>query len=179
MTEDIYQEYAHNCLHELMDKQELFNSKFDLSGFEKWNYHDVTGIFKFTKENEVFHFRYINVGTFSTNTNTWMWSWYNETTHLPLRKAAKKIKNFGKRHGLKKFTTGAISSTEEEAWQFTAIAAKIFKGQFGYRMPIKHLMSFIIILDYIPIEKAQKIEDKFMRCDERYRKNRVYLQTYQ
>lgn len=51
----------------------------------------------------------------------------------PLQEHTKLIKAFGEKHGIPKLTTRVIKVTENEAWEFVAIANRLAEANGGYR----------------------------------------------
>jgi hypothetical protein len=59
--------------------------------------------------------------------------WDHLSVSLDLAQDAWGARRFGERHGLAPYTTAEITCTEEDAWDFTAIACHLSKAQGGYR----------------------------------------------
>jgi hypothetical protein len=75
------------------------------------------------------------VGTYNTQDGTFLWGWDHPSVAVPLRKHASLAKEFGEKHGLSKFTERKIKCSEDEAWEFTAVAARLAKANGAYRGP--------------------------------------------
>ena len=77
------------------------------------------------------------IGTYTLADGTFMWGWDHPSVKEPLRKNAKLALKFGQDNELPRYTTPVVACTEEEAWEFTATAAKLgnangaFWGQQG------------------------------------------------
>jgi hypothetical protein len=52
-----------------------------------------------------------------------------------LQTAAYLAKEFGQKHELTKFTERKVKCSEDEAWEFTAVAARLGKANGAYRGP--------------------------------------------
>ncbi|HEY2840902.1 MAG TPA: hypothetical protein VGJ26_17225 [Pirellulales bacterium] len=65
------------------------------------------------------------VGTYNTVDGTFLWGWDHPSVAEPLRKHAGLAREFGEKHRLSKYTDRKIECTEDEAWKFTAVAARL------------------------------------------------------
>jgi len=83
------------------------------------------------------------VGTLNTIDGTWLWGWDHPSVPEPLRADAALVRDFGAKHGLEAFATRHIEASEEDAWQFAALAAYLAKSQGAYRGPSGSTMIFM------------------------------------
>ncbi|HVS40153.1 MAG TPA: hypothetical protein VMS17_31635 [Gemmataceae bacterium] len=75
------------------------------------------------------------VGTYNTLDGTFLWGWDHPSVAGPLRKHAGLAKEFGEKHGLSKYTERKVNCSEDDAWEFTAVAARLGKANGAYRGP--------------------------------------------
>ena len=75
------------------------------------------------------------VGTYNTDDGTFLWGWDHPSVEEPLRAHAELARQFGEQHKLSNFTNRSIHCTEDEAWEFTAVAARLGKANGAYRGP--------------------------------------------
>ena len=160
-----YTDYSEKCVEDLKSLQENFNKKYNLDWYENWFYDQATGLLTFSTGEKELNFKYLEVGTYSKNTNTWKWSWDNTNTLPKVKEKVSLIKDFGQKFNHQKLTSGYFESTEEEAWEFTAIATKIVNGISSYRPVSDHLLIFMVILEFVDNETAQDIKDKYVSCN--------------
>lgn len=83
------------------------------------------------------------VGTLNTEDGTWLWGWDHPSVPEALRSDAALVRAFGMDHGLEAFTTRHIRASEEDGWQFAALAAYLAKAQGAYRGPSGSTMIFM------------------------------------
>ena len=97
--------------------------------------------------------------------NTWKWSWDNDTTLDHVKASTRLIKDFGQRSSFPKLTEGHFPSDEIEAWEFSAIAAKLLNGIGVYR-PVSDtgIKIFLVVTEFIDNETAQEIKEKYIDC---------------
>ena len=160
-----YNSFAETCVEELKVLQDKFQNEYDVDWYENWFYNQSTGLLTFSTGDQELNFKYFDVGSFSEKSNTWKWSWDNDSTLENVKENANLIKEFGQKSNLSKLKTGTFQSDEFEAWEFTAIAAKLINGIGVYR-PVNdsQLQIFFVITEFVDNETAQKIKDKYVEC---------------
>lgn len=75
------------------------------------------------------------IGTFNTVDSTWLWGWDHPSVQPPLQEHAARVRDYGQAQGVSELTTRKLSCTEEQCWEFTALACKLNDAQGGYRGP--------------------------------------------
>lgn len=73
------------------------------------------------------------VGTYNTKTSSFMWGWDHPSVPEPLRRAAQQVQTLGQELGIERWTTRTVNCTEDDAWQFTALAAQRDSAAGAYR----------------------------------------------
>lgn len=162
-----YDSFAQQCIEEVRVLQDKFQSDYNMTWYENWFYNQSTGLLTFSTDNKELNFKYFDVGSFSEKSKTWKWSWDNEHTLDTVKEQAWLAKEFGDRLKYEKLTTGCFPSEEAEAWEFTAIAAKLTNGIGIYR-PVgdDQLKIFLVITEFVDNATAKKIKDRYVQCSE-------------
>lgn len=75
------------------------------------------------------------IGTYNTEDGSWLWGWDHPSVPEDLARDAELARDFGERHGLSRYTNRKINCTEQEAWQFTALACDLAEASGAYRGP--------------------------------------------
>jgi hypothetical protein len=83
------------------------------------------------------------VGTFNTKDSTWLWGWDHPSIPEPVREHAWLVHAFGAKYGLEALTTRMIAASEEDAWEFAALACHLAGAQGAYRGPTGTTMVFM------------------------------------
>ena len=83
------------------------------------------------------------VGTLNTANGSWLWGWDHPSVPAPVAQHAQLVHDFGVAHDLEAFTVRMIDASEEDAWQFAALAAYLTKAQGAYRGPAGDTMIFM------------------------------------
>ncbi|AHJ97555.1 DUF6882 domain-containing protein [Hymenobacter swuensis] len=165
MSQINYPKFANECLQELIEKQDVFNVEYDIDGYENWFYNDATGLLTFSTGEEEVNFKYLRVGSLSKNSNTWKWSWDNDMISPDAKEKLNCVREFGEKYDFDKLTDGYFESSEEEAWELSAITAKLTDGIGVYRPVSEHLLVFIVVKEFVDTESAQLIKERYIECD--------------
>jgi hypothetical protein len=83
------------------------------------------------------------IGTFNTLDGTWLWGWGSPSVPEPVSEHAQLVRAFGEKYGLGALTTRMIEASEEDGWEFTALACHLAGAQGGYRGPAGTTMVFM------------------------------------
>ena len=75
------------------------------------------------------------IGTRSLGDSTWLWAWDHPSVPAARAADARRVKAFGETQGLAALTTRKIEASEEDAWEFTALAAYLGGANGAYRGP--------------------------------------------
>jgi hypothetical protein len=73
------------------------------------------------------------IGTYNPQSGTFLWGWDHPSVAEPLRRAAALVRSYGAKHNVVRFTEREVKCTEAEAWEFTAIAARLDSANGAYR----------------------------------------------
>ena len=75
------------------------------------------------------------VGTYNSADGTWLWGWDHPSVVPALQEHARRVRDYGKQHGIKRLATSKLACSVDETWQFAAIACKLCDAQGAYRGP--------------------------------------------
>jgi hypothetical protein len=88
------------------------------------------------------------IGSYNSQEGAWLWGWQHPELPEVLARDAKLAREFGEKHGPNRYTTPFINSTEDEAWEFTALACHLARASGAYRAPVGDvLFSFMTFHD--------------------------------
>lgn len=73
------------------------------------------------------------VGTYNREDGTFLWGWDHPSVPEPLRRAARRMREYAEREGFERFTIRSLACTENDAWEFTAAAAELDGVTGAYR----------------------------------------------
>ena len=166
MKTENYEYYKQKCLEELFELQDQFNTNYNLDYYSNWYYDHATGLFTFSKDDEEINFTYTLVSTYSRKDNTLQWGWAKHNLPSKVKHGLEELRQFGIDNNIEELNTALISTTEENAWALTAMAAKFSKGIMGYRPVSDHLLLFVVLNEYIEPDKVKRIKEKYIKCNE-------------
>lgn len=83
------------------------------------------------------------VGTYNLDNDTFMWGWDHPSVPEPLRGHAELAREWGAIRNLDMFTQRVVVCSEEEAWDFTAVANRLGGGNGAYRGPAGSALVFM------------------------------------
>ena len=167
-----YIEFIGNAFEVFHDTQERFRTHFQIDEYSNWFYDQVTELLTLSTDNTEINFKYIPIGTYSTNTETWLWAWHNSDSIEKSKDQTFRIKAFGVEKGYDKLTEGYFKSDEYAGWEFIAIAHQILGGIGGYRVESEHLEKYMLVMEQIDNDVAAKIKEQTITC-ERHGANRM------
>ena len=105
-------------------------------GEARWDADQETGILTWTfKDGTTAEAPFQIVGTYSTSSGTFLWGWDHPSVLAPLQEDAKAVKAFAREHGIGSLLERKVTCTEDEAWEFAAIANLLCERQGVYRGP--------------------------------------------
>lgn len=83
------------------------------------------------------------IGTYNTDDGTWLWGWDHPSVSESLGQHAKLAKAFGEEHGLAEYTNRKIECSEDDGWEFTAVAGRLGNANGAYRGPAGNTLVFM------------------------------------
>jgi hypothetical protein len=84
------------------------------------------------------------VGTFNPKDGTFMWGWGHPAVDPALRRAASTTLEWARKNKLERWTSRTVACTEAEAWEFTAVAARLDSATGAYRAPAGGPLVFVV-----------------------------------
>ena len=84
------------------------------------------------------------VGTVDTRAGLWAWAWANPSIPEDLRRTVAVVRAHGERHGFDRLTRPEWPATTEQAWQMTAVAAKLCEHPGAYALSTGPLQMFLM-----------------------------------
>ncbi len=73
------------------------------------------------------------IGTYNIDDGTFLWAWDHPSVEEPLNEHAKLAEEFGHKHKLQAYTERKVVCSEDDAWVFTAVAARLGGANGAYR----------------------------------------------
>ena len=73
------------------------------------------------------------IGTYNPDDGTFLWGWDHPSVAEPLQAHAKIVREYGEKHNIDQFATQQVQCSEMDAWEFTAVAARLGEANGAYR----------------------------------------------
>lgn len=128
--------YIQQAIEGLRTQTTMHSATWHLGDEENWAADQGNGRIEFTfADGTVAEADMQIIGTYNTLDGTFLWGWDHPSVEEPLRAHAKLARDFGKKHKLSKYTERTIECTEDEAWELTAVAARLGNANGAYRGP--------------------------------------------
>jgi len=134
------------CLQELRSKTAAHNVLWNL-GKADWKVSQSEGQIEFTHLGITAQAPVQIVGTFSPEDSTWLWGWDHPSVVPGLQEDARRVRAFGEEHRLLELTTRKLICTEQDAWNYAALACKLSGAQGAYRGPTDTALVFMTFGD--------------------------------
>lgn len=83
------------------------------------------------------------VGSYDQNQGSFLWGWDHPSVPAPLARAAASARAWGVSEGVEAYTERLLYCSEEDAWDFTAVAAKLAQESGAYRGPAGTTLIFM------------------------------------
>jgi hypothetical protein len=89
------------------------------------------------------------LGTESDNTLTWLWAWADEQAEVSedLLDAARQMRDWGKREGLREFVVPGVDLDKADGLAFSLIAGEVCKASCFYRDAYEGGSLFVLLFD--------------------------------
>lgn len=142
-SDDDFQALLDRSMEELRLKTEAHVAGWGLGSTDRWDLDQETGLLVFTGKKLTATAPAQIVGTYSTVSETWLWAWDNPSLLPPLQEHARRVKEYGERHGIAALTTRKLECDEDEAWRLTALACHLCEAQGAYRGPAGSALVFM------------------------------------
>lgn len=143
MGENEFRELLDRSMEELRAKTQAHVEGWGLGKCDRWDLDQEDGRLVFTSPTLTATAPAQIIGTYSTQSGTFLWGWDHPSVEPALQKDAKKVRKFGEENGLELLTTQKVECTEDEAWEFTALACLLCGSQGAYRGPAGPALVFM------------------------------------
>ncbi len=130
------QDYIKQSYLGLQDQQAVNDRLWHMSEANQWNLDLKAGEIEFSfPDGHRVRAPFQIVGGYNAKMGQFLWGWDFPGIPESLTRDAKLVKAWGQERNLERWTTRKISCTEDEAWEFTAVAARLSGATGAYRVP--------------------------------------------
>ena len=126
--------YIEGSMEGLRVQTDAHMSTWGIGNEGTWNVDQDTGQISWIfSDGKLAHAPVQIIGTYNPKDKTFLWGWDHPSVQKPLQQHARLVKEFGAKHNITKFTTQKVKVSEEEAWEFVAVANRLANANGGYR----------------------------------------------
>lgn len=126
--------YIQQSLEGLKEQTTAHTNTWNLGRDTEWRFDLTEGTLRwFFEDGTVASAPMQVIGTYNPDSKSFLWGWDHPSVPAPLRAHAQLVKDFGEEHGMPTLTTPEVECTENEAWEFTAVAARLAGANGAYR----------------------------------------------
>ena len=85
------------------------------------------------------------IGSFSKTKGTWMWAWANPSVRGPVKSGAETVRRYGQQYRIRQLTAREWPAKTREAWEMTAVSARVLNAQGAYRTEDEDGITYMVI----------------------------------
>lgn len=131
---DAVQLYIRQSIEGLKQQTSAHNATWHFGKEKTWSVDQDNGLILFIFPNKVIASAPVQIiGTYDPNDGSFLWGWDNPSVDDKLKRAANLVKAYGVKNKIAMFTKPKIFSSEEKAWEFVALAARLDSANGAYR----------------------------------------------
>lgn len=130
------QDYIKQSYLGLQDQQAINDRLWHMSEADHWNIDLKKGEIEFSfADGHRVRAPFQIIGGYNAASGQFLWGWDFPGVPESLTRDARLARAWGQESNLERWTTRKISCTENEAWEFTAVAARLSGATGTYRVP--------------------------------------------
>ena len=144
---------------ELTAKQARLDSVYRLGSYERYDYDQTTGEIVFSDHGVPKIVADIQfVGSTSTISDTWLWAWDNPTVEPAMKAEVRRVRDFGREHGIRRLTNAKWAADEVDGWEMTSISAQVLQAEGAYRAPHENGATFLLFKNVRWADPSQRAD---------------------
>ncbi|MFC5606404.1 antitoxin YezG family protein [Variovorax soli] len=129
-----HQAFLDQCMEELREKTDAATAAWGLGREERWNIDLQAGILSFHfPQGQQVDVPIQVVGTYNQADGTFLWGWDHPSVPEPLRRAAQAVRVYGQEQSIEELDQREVRCSEDQAWEFAAVAAHLDNAVGAYR----------------------------------------------
>ena len=139
------QQFIERSYAALQNLQAVNDSSWKMQEAERWSVDQKAGRIMFVFRDGTTASAPVQVvGSFSPQNNSFMWAWANPSLDERLTRASRAAKAWADANSVSKWANRSFPSSEAEAWEITAVAARLDGAMGAYRAPTGGPVVFLV-----------------------------------
>ncbi len=145
-TPEDYRGYGREALAWLHRRLERLERRFELSSHDRFHLDQRSGSLVLSRRGRPrLIASFLIVGSTSKVTDDWLWSWANPCLDAERTRPVLAVREHGTRQGWGRLVEPRWAGADREAWEATAIAARLLLAEGAYRAPCEHGALFVLL----------------------------------
>lgn len=158
MSEQEFQDYCREAYWQVRSQNEQLEKEFQLNTFPRFDWDQWRGEMIWSSGGTPKVVAKIQVtGIFSTKLGYWLWSWANSGLLEPVRRAVLKTRQWGEERGIPRLIQPKWGAKESDAWEMSAITAKLHDAKGTFRSPAPDGFTFMMFTDIRAVADRKRI----------------------
>ncbi|HLY74386.1 MAG TPA: hypothetical protein VKU80_09730 [Planctomycetota bacterium] len=158
MSEQEFQDYLRQANWFMRGQMDENRKAFQLDSFHRFDWDQWRGELVFSSGGTPKVVARIQIaGSLSAKSNLWVWAWANPGYLASVRQAALRTKEFGTERGIVRLIQPRWAAKESDAWEMTALAAKLSEAKGAYRCPGPEGSTFMVFTDIRAVSDRRHI----------------------
>ena len=143
--EEEYETWAHERIHESIERNSLWLKSFKINDWPRWNYSLDDCTLTFSKDGVAEVVCDIQaVG--SVQSDSWEWSWGNRNLPDACKTQLHGVREFGETKGWSKLTSLFLENSEHLGWELASVTSHLLHAQAVYRCPDSETPGYFMYL---------------------------------
>ena len=158
MSDVEFQDHTRQCYWQMRAQNDELEKQFKLSTFPRFDWDQWRGELVFSSAGTPAVVARIQVvGTHSPKAGSWFWSWANTGLLESCRRAVLKTRKFGEERGVTRLLHPKWAAKESDAWEMSAITAKLNDAKGTFRCPGPEGFTYMILTDLRAVTDRKRI----------------------
>lgn len=158
MSEQEFQDYVRDSNWLMRGQMEENRKTFQLDGFQRFDWDQWRGELVFSSAGTPKVVARIQIaGSHSTKSDAWIWAWANSAFLPSLRQASLRAKEFGTERGITRLIQPKWAAKESDAWEMTALTAKLAGAKGAYRVPNPDGFTYMIFNEIRAVSDRKRL----------------------
>lgn len=158
MSEQEFQDYVRQANWFMRGQMDENRKAFKLDSFQRFDWDPWRGELVFSAGGVPKVVAKIQItGSLSTRTNGWTWAWANSGLLESVRKAVLLTKQLGEDRSLIRLIQPRWGAKESDAWEMTAVTAKLNDAKGAFRCPGADGFTYMIFTDIRAVSDHKRL----------------------
>lgn len=141
-----YEQLALEAVNYLDERQDSLEREYGLSKLRRPSWDQRTGRLTLSDSGKVALEADVQfVGSLSKTKNTWLWAWANPSVRDEVKSGAQAVRRYGERFGIPRLTEREWAAERDDAWEMTALAARILNARGAYRTEDRDGVTYLLL----------------------------------